>query len=121
LLGLLCPSDIAEQRVDINETGKVKHFLYNRENRRAVNSYCYNADKYWTRDFLDFIEPMTTDWEMDYSINICDGYEWRCTLKYDDGSSKLIKGNVVPPPFSDDVERRIRNLVTFYETPWLFT
>lgn len=41
-------------------------------------------------------------------------------LKYDDGSSKLIKGNV-PPPFSDDVERRIRNLVAFDEAPMLFT
>lgn len=35
-LGLLCPSDIADHRVDINETGKVKQFLYNRENRKAV-------------------------------------------------------------------------------------
>ncbi len=38
-----------------------------------------------------------------------------------DGTSKLIQGNVVPPPFSDDVEHRIRNLVTFDEAPWLFT
>ena len=120
-LDLLCPFDIAEHRVDINETGKVMHFLYNRENRKAVNSYCYCADKYWTRDFLNFIEPITADWGIDYSIDICDGYEWRCTLKYDDGTSKLIDGNVIPPPFSDDVERRIRNLVSFDEAPWLFT
>jgi len=52
---------------------------------------------------------------------ICDGYEWRCTLKYDDGTSKLIIGNVVPPPFSDDIEHRIKNLVSFNKTPWLFT
>lgn len=119
-LGVLCPSDFAEHRVDINETGEVKHSLYNRESRKAANSYYYNADKYWTRDFLNFIELITTDWEKDYSIDMCDGYEWRCTLKYDDGTSKLIKGNV-PPPFSDDVERRIRNLVAFDEAPLLFT
>lgn len=62
-LGLLQPSDIAKHRVDINETGKVKHFLYNRENRKAENSFYYNADKYWTRDFLNFIEAITTDWK----------------------------------------------------------
>ncbi len=120
-LGLLQSSDIAQHRVDINETGKVKHFLYNRENTKAENSFYYNADKYWTRDFLNFIEPITTDWEKDYSVDVCDSYEWRCTLKYDDGTSKLIQGNVVPPPFSDDVECRIRNLVAFDEVPWLFT
>lgn len=121
LLGLLSLSDIAEHRVDINETGKVKHFLYNRENRKAVSSYNYNADKYWTRNLLNLIEPITTDWKKDYSNDMCDSYEWHCILKYDDGSTKMIKGNIVPPPFFDDIERRIMNLIDFEVVPWLFS
>ncbi|WP_041219333.1 ATP-binding protein [Desulfitobacterium dichloroeliminans] len=113
-------SDIVEHRVDINETGKVKHFLYNRESKKAVSTYNYCADKYWTRNFLNFIEPITTDWERDYSVDVSDGYEWYCTLKYDDGTTKNIKGNIVPPPFADDIERRIINLAAFEVTPWLF-
>lgn len=109
-----------EHRVDINETGKVKHFLYNRESKKAVSTYNYCADKYWTRNFLNFIEPITTDWERDYSVDVSDGYEWYCTLKYDDGTTKNIKGNIVPPPFADDIERRIINLAAFEVTPWLF-
>ncbi len=120
-LGLLCPSDIMEHRVDINETGKVKYFLYNCENRKEANIYNYSADKYWTRNFLNFMEPITTDWDKDYSVDMCDGYEWYCTLKYDDSTTKIIKGNIVPPPFSDDIERRIKNLVTFEVVPRLFT
>ena len=119
-LGLLCLSDIAEHRVDINETGKVIHSIHNKESRKAVNRYSYCTDKYWTRNFLNFIEPITTDWEKDYSTDICDGFEWYCTLKYDDGSTKIIKGNIILPPFTDDIERRIRNLVTFEVAPWLF-
>lgn len=119
-LSLLCSSDIAEHRVDINETGKVTHSLHNKGSRKAVNRYSYCADKYWTRNFLNFIEPITTDWGKDYTVDICDGFEWNCTLKYDDGATKVIKGNVILPPFTDDIERRIRNLATFEVAPWLF-
>lgn len=120
-MGLLGASDISEHRVDINEAGKVKHFIYNRENRKAASTYNHSGDKYWTRNFLNFIEPITTDWEKDYSVVMCDGYEWYCILKYDDGMTKIIKGNIVPPPFTDDIERRIKNLVTFKVVPWLFS
>jgi hypothetical protein len=120
LLGLLSLSDIAGHRVEINEMGKVKHFLYNRENRKAIGTFNYSADKYWTRNFLNFIEPITTDWEKDYSVDMNDGYEWYCSLKYDDGTTKIIKGNIIPPPFADDIERRINNLVNFEVVPQLF-
>lgn len=120
-LGLLCSSAIVEHRVDINEVGKIKHFLYNSENRRAANIYNYSANKYWTRNFLNLIEPVTTDWDKDYSVDMYNGYEWYCTLKYDYGTAKMIKGNIIHPPFSDDIERRINNMVTFEGVPWLFT
>ena len=118
--GLLYSMDITEHRLEINETGKVDHSLYNRESKKAINIYNYSADKYWTRDFLNFIEPITTDWENNYSVDMCDGYEWVCTIKYVDGTIKKIRGNV-DPPSSDNIERRIKNLVTFKVAPWLFT
>jgi hypothetical protein len=119
-LDLLRSTDIGEHRIEINEDGKVKHSLYNTENKKAVSTYNYSADKYWTRNFLNFIEPITTDWEKDYSVVMCDGYEWICTLKYVDGTTQIIKGTVVPPPFGDDIERRIKNLVNYEVEPWLF-
>lgn len=119
MLDMLCSSDIVKHRVDINEIGSVKHFLYNSESGKTVSRYTYCADKYWTRNFLNFIEPITTDWRTDYS-DVCGVYEWSCTLKYDDGTNKIIKGNIVPPPFGQDIERRIRNLVVFDVAPKLF-
>lgn len=118
--GLLCSTEIAEHSVEINETGKVKHSLYNRESKKAVNIYNYAADKYWTRDFFNFLEPITTEWKEDYSVNMCDGYKWVCTLKYVDGTIKNIKGTVEYPPSSEDIEKRIRCLVDYEVEPRLF-
>lgn len=108
-MGLLGASDISEHRVDINEAGKVKHFIYNRENRKAASTYNHSGDKYWTRNFLNFIEPITTDWEKDYSVVMCDGYEWYCILKYDDG--------IGLPPIFGPVSKLVR---TVFMRPFAF-
>ncbi|WP_170866731.1 hypothetical protein [Anaerocolumna jejuensis] len=47
-------------------------------------------------------------------------YNWICIISYDDTTTKTIKGNVVSPPFAEDIERRVINLAKYEITPWLF-
>lgn len=45
---------------------------------KAVQTYKYNVDKYWMRNFLNFIETITTEWLNDYYYNIDSGH--KCVL-----------------------------------------
>lgn len=119
-MGLISSDEISKHQIDINENGKVKHSIYNSESRKAVETYNYTVDKYWMRDFLNFIEPITTEWKTDYSIDMCDGYEWVFIMKYSDGSQKIIKGNIGPYPDGEEVERRIKVLAKYEVEPWIF-
>lgn len=72
------------------------------------------------RNFLNFLEQITTDWKDDYSVEMCDGYEWVLTIKYSDDSKKIIKGNIGPYPEGEEVERRIKVLVNYKVEPIIF-
>nr|WP_085332931.1 ATP-binding protein [Clostridium botulinum] len=119
----LCLSDfvnIVEHRIEIQESGSIEHSLYNKEDESPVSIYNYSADKYWIRNLLNFIEPITTEWNEDYSVVGFSDYEWTCILDYVDDTSKIIKGNFKAPPSSYDIERRIKNLVDYEVEPLLF-
>ena len=77
-------------------------------------------DKYRLREFLNFLEPITTGWKDDYSLDICDGYEWVLTIKYSDYSKRIIKGNISPYPEGEEVERRLKVLVNYEVEPIIF-
>ncbi len=119
-LGLIGPEEISKHQINISESGTVKHSVYNRENKKAVQTNTYKVDKYWMRRFLNFLEPISTDWEPDYSVDMCDGYEWEFNIKYSDGTTKKVKGTVVPPPEGEEVERRIQVLAKFEVEPFIF-
>lgn len=119
-LGLIGPDDIAKHQIDISEKGTVRHSIYNRESNKSVQTNTYKVDKYWMRRFLNFLEPITTGWDKDYSVMMCDGYEWEFIIKYSDGTSKKVKGTVVPPPDGEEVERRIKVLAKFDIEPFIF-
>lgn len=80
----------------------------------------YKVDKFWMREFLNFLEPITTEWDSDYSVEMCDGYEWDFIVNYTDGTKKKVKGTVVPPPEGEEVERRIKVLAKFDTEPFIF-
>jgi len=44
-----------------------------------------------------------------------------CPLNIAEHRVDINETGVVPPPFSEDVEHRLRNLVSFDEAPWLST
>lgn len=119
-MGLSAPDEISKHQLDISESGTVKHSLFNRESNKPVEIFKYKVDKYWMREFLNFIEPITTSWGNNFTYDILDGYEWVLTAKYSDGSKKIIKGNVGPYPGGEEAERRIRVLVNYEVEPMIF-
>lgn len=112
-------SDIFEHRLTVNASGYIHHSMYAKDDSKARIRYVYHSTKYWTRDFLNYIEPISTDWENDYIIEGCDQDEWECIIKYTDGIKKIIKGNT-PPPNYDTVEWRIAHLARYKVKPWIF-
>lgn len=119
-MGLISSDEISKHQIDINESGTVKHSLFNSMNNKAIQVYNYKKDKYWMRNFLYFLEPITTEWEKDYTYDMLDGYEWVLTINYSDKSKKIIKGNVGPYPEGEEVERRIRILADYEVEPNIF-
>lgn len=119
-MGLMSSDEVSKQEIDINENGNIKHSIFNNENRKALQRYSYKVDNYRMRNFLYFIEPITTEWNNNYSVDMCDGYEWLFTIKYTDDSKKVIKGNIGPYPDGEEVERRIKVLTDYVIEPWIF-
>lgn len=112
---------ISRHIIEIEENGDVKQFLYNRvAEDNLTETLSYKADKYQVRSLFNFIEPITTKWVKDYSVMAYDGSDWQLTLKYDDGTCKVIKGTVELAPYAEDIAIKISKLVKFKEEPWLF-
>lgn len=118
-LDIQCENDIFEHRVSINGSGRVSHLLYTKASRKAIEKDVYHGKKYWVRDLLNYLEPISTEWQTDYILNGYDKDEWKCIIKYIDGTSKRIRGNM-PPPNSESVVRRISCLVDYKIKPWVF-
>lgn len=119
-MGLIDSDEISKHQLDISESGTLKHLLFNRDSNKPVQVYKYIVDKYWLREFLNFLEPITTGWGNNFTHDMLDGYEWILTLKYSDGSKKIIKGNAGPYPEGEEVEKRIRVLTDIEIEPMIF-
>lgn len=120
LVGLINPDEISKHQIDIRESGLIKHSIFIKESNKPVNEYKHKKDKYRVRNFLSFLEPITTEWETDFTYDMLDGSEWVLTIKYDDNTKKTIKGNAEPYPNGEEVERRIRILADFEIEPIIF-
>lgn len=112
--------DVFEHRLSINGNGRVYQSVYTKASTKAKERYVYRGDKYWTRDLLNILEPISTEWETDYTVEYSNDFEWICIIKYTDGTRKIVKGNIAPPDY-ESVERRIENLVKYKVDPWIFS
>lgn len=120
LSGISGRDDIDKQQIDINENGTVKHSLFNTKEKKKVQTFAYKVKKYWMRDFLNFLEPITTKWETDYSSKYHNRYEWEFFIRYSDGTTKKVKGTVFAPTEGEEVERRIQVLTKYDIEPFIF-
>ncbi|MDD3323487.1 MAG: hypothetical protein PHS59_18780, partial [Paludibacter sp.] len=120
LSGISGRDDIDKQQIDINENGTVKHSLFNTKEKKVVQTFAYKVKKYWMRDFLNFLEPITTKWETDYSSKYHNRYEWEFFIRYSDGTTKKVKGTVFAPTEGEEVERRIQVLTKYDIEPFIF-
>lgn len=117
---ILGREDVAKQQIDIQENGTVKHSLFNKEDKKAEQIFKYKVDKYWMREFLNFLEPITTEWKKDYTVKVRSEYNWEFIMKYSDGTTKKVKGTFAPPPEGEEVERRIQVLTKYDIEPLIF-
>lgn len=116
---ILGRENVAKQQIDIHENGTVKQSLFNKENKKPERVFKYKVDKYWMREFLNFLEPITTEWKTDYTVKVRSEYNWEFIIKYSDGTAKKVKGTF-PPPEGEEVERRIQVLTKYDIEPIIF-
>lgn len=112
--------NIAKQQIDIHENGTVKQSLFNKENKKPERVFKYKVDKYWMREFLNFLEPITTEWKTDYTVKVRSEYNWEFIMNYSDGTTKKVKGTFAPPSEGEEVERRIQVLTKYDIEPFIF-
>lgn len=112
--------DLDRQQIDINENGTVKQLLFNKKEKKATQVFTYKVKKYWMREFLNFLEPITAKWKTDYTSTYHDSDEWEFFIKYSDGTTKKIKGTIFAPLGGDEVERRIQVLTKYDVEPFIF-
>lgn len=117
---ILGRENVAQQQIDIHENGTVKHSLFNKGDKKPGQVFKYKVDKHWMREFLNFLEPITTEWETDYTVKVSSEYNWEFIMKYSDGTTKKVKGTFAPPPEGEEVERRIQVLTKYDVEPFIF-
>lgn len=118
-MNIQCENDIFEHRVTISGSGRVSHSLYSKVSTKAIEHDGYHGKKYLVRGLLNYLEPISTEWETDYILKGYNKDEWECIIKYMDGTSKRIKGNMSPPN-SENIVRRVSYLVDYKVKPWVF-
>ncbi|WP_324825997.1 RNA-binding domain-containing protein [Sinanaerobacter sp. ZZT-01] len=117
---ILGRENVAKEQIDINENGAVRHSLFNNSDKKPEQVFKYKVDKYWMREFLNFLEPITTEWKTDYTVKVCSEYNWEFIMKYSDGTIKKVKGTFAPSPEGEEVERRIQVLTKYDIKPIIF-
>lgn len=62
-----------------------------------------------TEEFFNALSAV--DWETNYSVSVCDGYSWEMILKSGTSTVTRVKGTVVPPSETKELERMIRDMI----------
>ena len=114
--------DVVKQKVHIYRHGGVKHQIFTEISKTPIREYKYKMKKEETEEFFRFImqDIRIEEWRDDYSLPVCDGWQWIFTIRYSDNRIKKTIGTVEPPPRGNKLEKHIKKMIAFEEDPWLF-
>lgn len=119
--GLYHCDAIISEAIKIYGDNKIRHCQYNGWSDKPVNVYEYEVkveviDKFFDRLIDEF---KISDWEDDYSVDVCDGWTWEIKIDFIDLKVKKIVGTVELPPMGDRLKAEIFRLCDFDVKPWI--
>ena len=119
--GLVCLEDVVKHQLIIHRTG-IKHSLYNGLLDEPIKEYEYEVDLNTLDRFFDQLTSKikVQEWDLNYGVEVCDGWVWECKIKFSDDTIKNVIGTVHPPPGAEEMKDTIIRLVAFKIKPWLF-
>lgn len=105
----------------IYRTGQIKHQQFNGLSDKPVNENKYNVDADEMDVFFDMLvnKIKIQDWIDNYSVEVCDGWAWKCKIRHSDHTVKKVIGTVEPPPKGNQLKDLIYKLVEFETEPWI--
>lgn len=83
------------------------------DNRNAIpaNVERCKLDKGKVEEFFDFLGKCEPAWSSDYSVEVCDGSEWKMQLWHSSHKVTKICGTVEYPPLGKEIEGYIVSFV----------
>jgi hypothetical protein len=119
--GPFSAEEIISERLVVYRTGKIKHNLFNGLSDLPVEKYEYKVDRSKIEEFFEQLSSTIKiqDWGKDYSVEVCDGWNWECKIRHSDNTIKKVIGTVEPPPRGKQLRDRVLKLTNFIVKPWL--
>lgn len=120
--GFSLPDEIQAEKVIVYRSGRIKHKLFNGLSEIAFQEFEYNISKLGAENFFMFLvsKIKVEEWKSDYSIEVCDGWNWNFKIRYSNHQVINIYGTVEAPPNAKRLSNRIKKLVKFEVNPWIF-
>lgn len=88
-----------------------------------VEEYEYKVDRNKMEEFFEQLVSTikVQDWNRDCSVEVCDGWNWKCKIRHSDNTIKKVIGTVEPPPRGKQLRNKIYKLTNFKVKPMPWT
>ena len=114
--------EIVAEKVSVYRRGRIEQKLFDGMSKDPRQTIEYPLDKREAEAFFTTLEKdiKVHDWDADYSVFVCDGWSWKCTIRYSGGTIKTIAGTVSAPPGGKTVAKLVGKLAQFQYGPLIF-
>ena len=110
--GLSCAEDRVQEELTIYRND---NYMARKElNRYGVICSCtiIHIEKEKAENFFNFLEKISTEWERDYRMLVCDGSSWEIRMWHSSHRIKQVCGTIKYPPHGKKVEKYIRSFIS---------
>lgn len=120
--GLVRGDEISKSYFKVDNNGRIVSSFFNSIDDEPLKTYEYEVSKYKIKEFITKLntDVKIMEWDDDYSVQVCDGYQWEVTIEFADKSIKKVNGTVESPKNGNILEEMIYKLVKYKKKPWLF-
>ena len=115
--GLCCAECAVQEEVTIYR--KDGCMVFKELNGYGVICSCeiVHIDQDKVKEFFDFLENISDEWEADYKVPVCDGSAWKMRMWHSSHRVKTVCGTVEYPPHGQEIEEYLRNFIMGSKSP----
>ena len=109
--GCSCVDSVLHEEITIyRRENLLVFFQYNGyKSRIATDRIKLNKEE--VKTFFEFLEKYADKWEPDYSVEVCDGSEWKVLMRHSSLKVTKSRGTVEYPPYGKQIEEYIRSFI----------